>query len=57
MLLFLAFLRIMDSFFVNIFSSNDISIVLSKIDENCCKQTRRVYLEFGLAGCLSLQLY
>ena len=32
------------------------SIVLSKIDENRCKQWQ-VYLDFGRAGSLSLQLY
>ena len=28
-----------------------------KIDENRCKQNWRVYLDFGRAGSLSLQLY
>ena len=32
-------------------------IVVSKIDENRCKQTLASYLDFWRAGSLSLQLY
>ena len=32
-------------------------IVVSKIDENRCKQTLASYLDFGRADSLSLQLY
>ena len=35
--------------------THDINV--SKIDENRCKQTGLVYLDFGRAGSLSLQLY
>ena len=32
-------------------------IVVSKIDEKCCKQTLASYIGLGRAGSLSLQLY